>query len=114
MKASFKMSAVVVTIVIAMATSLCANAQSRIHEVDSLEVSKDKNVVAYVQNGKKVILYRNQHIKLSEATEQLKTAVADTVVDAHGYRATDKKSFAVINHKYFLQDGEANPCSHNI
>ena len=106
MKASFKMSAVVVTIVIAMATSLCANAQSRIHEVDSLEVSKDKNVVAYVQNGKKVILYRNQHIKLSEATEQLKTAVADTVVDAHGYRATDKKSFAVINHKYFLQDGE--------
>lgn len=103
MKTSCKMLAV---IAIALTASVCANAQTRIHEVDSLEVSKDKNVVTYVQNGKKVILYRNKHVKVSEATEQLQNAVADTLVDAHGYRATDKKSFSVTNHKYFLQDGE--------
>jgi hypothetical protein len=103
MNTSYKMLVVMAIVVM---TSLCASAQSRIHEVDSLEVSKDRNVVTYVENGKKVILYRNKHVKVSEATEQLKTAVADTLVDAHGYRATDNKSFSVTNHKYFLQDGE--------
>jgi hypothetical protein len=103
MNTSYKMLVVMAIVVM---TSLCASAQSRIHEVDSLEVSKDRNVVTYVENGKKVILYRNKHVKVSEATEQLKTAVADTLVDAHGYRATDNKSFSVTNHKYFFRMGK--------
>jgi hypothetical protein len=93
-------------VAIAMVVSVCANAQTRVHNVDSISVEKDKNVITYVQNGKKVILYRKNHITMSEATDQLKAAVADTLVDAHGYRATGKKEFFVINHKYFLQDGK--------
>ena len=56
--------------------------------------------------GQKVVLFRGSHVTMDYATEQLTSGVVDTLVDAHRYRATGKKEFFVINHKYFLQDGE--------
>jgi hypothetical protein len=90
-----------------MLTVACASAfaQTRVH-VDSVEVSKDRSEVTYLQNGKKVMFYKDRHITLGEAKDSLKKGVADTLVDAHRYRATGKKEFWVLNHKYFLQDGE--------
>lgn len=86
-----KTSKMLVVIAIAVATSVCANAQTRTYTSS---------------NGKKVMFYKDRHITLSEAQDSLKKGVADTLVDAHRYRATGKKEFFVLNHKYFLKDGE--------
>lgn len=91
-----------------MLTVACASAfaQTRVQHVDSVEISKDRSEVTYIQNGKKVVLFRKKHVPMDYAAEQLKNGVVDTLVDAHGYRAAGKKEFYVINHKYYLQNGE--------
>ena len=53
-----------------------------------------------------VTFIRNRHVSMEEAKEYLAINPTDTLVDSHAYRATGRKTFYVLNHKYFLKDGE--------
>lgn len=94
MKTSIKMKSIAMMV---MLTVACASAfaQKRAEKVEYTSPT-----------GQKVVLFRGSHVTMDYATEQLTKGAVDTLVDAHRYRATGKKEFFVVNHKYFLQNGE--------
>ncbi len=94
MKASIKMKSIAMMV---MLTVACASAfaQKRAEKVEYTSPT-----------GQKVVLFRGSHVTMDYATEQLTKGAVDTLVDAHRYRATGKKEFFVINHKYYLHNGE--------
>ena len=93
MRTSYKMKSIAMMVMLIVA---CASA-----------FAQAPSQFKYVSpTGKKVVLFRGSHVTMDYATEQLTKGAVDTLVDAHRYRATGKKEFFVINHKYFLQDGK--------